>query len=51
MSKLLKFIETAGPLEGKFTRKDLDRLMAKIKTSWAEPYRLAAKHKNALANL
>ena len=32
----------ADPFEWKFTRKDLDRLMSKIKTPWAEPYRLAA---------
>lgn len=32
----------ADPFEWKFTRKDLDRLMAKIKTTWAEQYRLAA---------
>jgi hypothetical protein len=34
--------EIADPFEWKFTRKDLDRLMSKIKTPWAEPYRLAA---------
>jgi hypothetical protein len=34
--------EIADPFEWKFTRKDLDRLMLKIKTPWAEPYRLAA---------
>jgi len=32
----------ADPFEWKFTRKDLDRLMAKIKTPWVEQYRLAA---------
>jgi len=32
----------ADPFEWKFTRKDLDRLMAKIKTTWVEQYRLAA---------
>ncbi len=32
----------ADPFEWKFTRKDLDRLMAKIKTSWVGQYRLAA---------
>lgn len=34
--------EIADPFEWKFTRKDLDRLMSKIKTRWDEPYRLAA---------
>ena len=32
----------ADPFEWKFTRKDMDRLMAKIKTPWVEQYRLAA---------
>ena len=32
----------ADPFEWKFTRKDLDRLMAKIKTPLVQPYRLAA---------
>jgi hypothetical protein len=32
----------ADPFEWKFTRKDLDRLMVKIKTTWVEQYRLAA---------
>lgn len=32
----------ADPFEWKFTRKDLDRIMAKIKTQWVEQYRLAA---------
>ena len=40
---VLKYYEKiADPFEWKFTRKDLDRLMSKIKTPWAEPYRLAA---------
>ena len=34
--------EIADPFEWKFTRKDFDRLMSKIKTLWEEPYRLAA---------
>jgi len=34
--------EIADPFEWKFTRKDLDRLMSKIKTRWDDPYRLAA---------
>ena len=32
----------AEPFEWKFTRKDIDRLMAKIKTPWVEQYRLVA---------
>jgi hypothetical protein len=32
----------ADPFEWKFTRKDLDRLMAKIKTPWVQQYQLAA---------
>ena len=32
----------ADPFEWKFTRKDMDRLMAKIKPPWVEQYRLAA---------
>ena len=32
----------ADPFEWQFTRKDLDRLMAKIKTPWVEQYRFAA---------
>jgi len=34
--------EIAKPFEWKFTRKDLNRLMCKIKTQWATSYRLAA---------
>jgi len=34
--------EIAKPFEWKFTRNDLNRLMCKIKTQWADSYRLAA---------
>lgn len=34
--------EIAKPFEWKFTRKDLHRLLCRIKTPWADSYRLAA---------
>jgi hypothetical protein len=34
--------EIGKPFEWKFTRKDLNRLMCKIKTPWGDSYRLAA---------
>lgn len=34
--------EIAKPFEWKFTRKDLNRLMSKIKTPWADSHQLAA---------